>query len=139
MTRRIEQANLLARDEIVCSPQARACQDQNFELPSAIFGAMAALFFGFMAVLAAGLSSPGLVVPMAVNFAFLAAFFAVPAIMARVIRDDPRPRGITEFMEKGLETATGHNSGFEAVVLVLTLPALIFFWGLVTVTIVALV
>ena len=59
--------------------------------------------------------------------------------MARVTRGDPRPRGITEFMEKGLETATGHNSGFEAVVLVLTLPALIFFWAIAVVTIIALV
>jgi hypothetical protein len=42
-------------------------------------------------------------------------------------------------MRKGIQTATGHSSGGEAVVLVLILPALIFCWAVAVVTIVALV
>ena len=49
MTRHAEHAKFLAREEVVSSPAARACYDQNFELPSAVFRAMAALFFGFLA------------------------------------------------------------------------------------------
>ncbi len=139
MTRRIEHAKLLSREEIVSSPAARACEDQSFELPPAIFRAMAALFFGFLAVLAIGLADPHLVVPMGVNFAFLTAFFAVPAIFAGVAQGDARSLRLSEFMRKGIETATGHSSGGEALVLVLTLPALIFFWALAIVTIVAIV
>jgi hypothetical protein len=40
-------------------------------------------------------------------------------------------------MRKGVETATGHSSGGEAMVLVLILPALIFCWAVAIVTIVA--
>ena len=139
MTSRIDRVKLLARDEIVASPAQRACEDHSFELPPAIFGAMAALFFGFLGVLAIGLAEPQLIVPMGVNFAFLTAFFAVPAIFAGVTKDESRSLRWSEFMWKGIETATGHSSGREAAVLVLVLPILIFFWALAIVTIVALV
>jgi hypothetical protein len=139
MTTRIDHAKLLARDEIVATPAQRACEDHSFELPPAVFGAMAALFFGFLGVLAIGLAEPQLIVPMGVNFAFLTAFFAVPAIFAGVTRDESRSLRWSEFMRKGIETATGHSSGREAAVLVLVLPALIFFWAIAIVTIVALV
>lgn len=139
MTSRIDRVKLLARDEIVASPAQRACEDHSFELPPAIFGAMAALFFGFLGVLAIGLAEPQLIVPMGVNFAFLTAFFAVPAIFAGVTKDESRSLRWSEFMRKGIDTATGHSSGSEAAVLVLVLPALIFFWAIAIVTIVALV
>jgi hypothetical protein len=139
MTSRIDHTKLLARDEIVASPAQRACEDHSFELPPAIFGAMAALFFGFLGVLAIGLAEPQLIIPMGINFAFLTAFFAVPAIFAGVARDESRSLRWSEFMRKGIETATGHSSGREAAVLVLVLPALIFFWAIAIVTIVALV
>jgi hypothetical protein len=139
MTSRIDRVKLLAREEIVASPAQRACEDHSFGLPPAIFGAMAALFFGFLGVLAIGLAEPQLIIPMGINFAFLTAFFAVPAIFAGVARDESRSLRWSEFMRKGIETATGHSSGREAAVLVLMLPALIFFWAIAIVTIVALV
>lgn len=139
MTRHIEHTKLLAREEIVSSPVPRACEDQGFELPPVIFRAMAALFFGFLGVLTIGLAEPQLVVPMGVNFVFLTAFFAVPAIFVGASQGKARHMRWSEFMRKGIQTATGHNSGGEAAVLVLVLPALIFFWALAIVTIVALV
>jgi hypothetical protein len=42
-------------------------------------------------------------------------------------------------MQKGIETATGLNSGKEATVLVLVLPALIFLWAVAIAIIVAFV
>jgi hypothetical protein len=113
--------------------------DHGFELPPAVFRAMAALFFGFLAVLTVGLAEPQLVVPMGVNFAFLTAFFAVPALFAGQTRGESRSLRWSEFMRRGIQTATGHSTGGEAVVLILVLPALIFFWALAIVTIVAFV
>ena len=139
MTRRIDHAKLLAREEIVARPAQRACEDHSFGLPPAIFRAMAALFFGFIGVLAVGLAAPQLIVPMGINFAFLTAFFAVPVIFAGMTKGESRSIRWSEFMQKGIETATGHSSGGEAAVLVLILPALIFFWAIAIVTIVALV
>ena len=139
MTRRIDHAKLLARDEIISSPHQRACDDQSFELPPGVFRAMAALFFGFLAVLTVGLAEPQLIVPMGVNFVFLTAFFAVPAALIGASRNGPRSLRWSEFMQKGIETATGHNSGKEATVLVLVLPALIFLWAVSIAIIVAFV
>lgn len=139
MTRQIDHAKLLAREEVVSPPTPPACVDQGFELPPAIFRAMAALFFGFLAVLTVGLAEPHLIVPMGVNFAFLTTFFAVPALFAGQAGGASRSRPLSEFMRKGIETATGHSSGGEAMVLVLILPALIFCWAVAIVTIVALV
>lgn len=98
---------------------------------------MAALFFGFLAVLTVGLAEPQLIVPMGVNFIFLTAFFAVPAALIGASRSGARSLSWSEFMRKGIETATGHNSGKEATVQVLVLPALIFFWAIAIVAIVA--
>jgi hypothetical protein len=100
---------------------------------------MAALFFGSLAVLAAGLADPGLVVPMAINFAFLTAFFGVPAIFVSVVDDGKRAMRWSELMSCGIETVTGHSSGREALVLTLVLPMLIFCWAIAIVAINALV
>jgi hypothetical protein len=139
MTRQIDQKQLLSRNEIVANPAQRACEDQSFELPTAVFGAMAALFFGFLIVLAIGLAHPQLAVPMGINFAFLTAFFAVPAVFVKASGGKTRSLGWSEFMSKGVETASGHSSGSETVVLTLILPFLIFCWAIAIVTIVALV
>lgn len=138
MTRHIEHARLLARDEIVSNPVPRSCEDHGFELPPVIFRAMAALFFGFLAVLTVGLAEPHLVVPMGVNFVFLTAFFAVPAIFVGAAPNGSPALRWSEFMRKGIETATGHSTGGEAVTLILILPALIFCFAIAIVTIVAL-
>lgn len=141
MSARQKPAALLQSDEIVAPPIAWACDDHSFEFPTAIYGAMAAMLFGFMAVMAVGLAEPGLVIPMAINFIFLTAFFAVPVIFVTASPDDVGPRALrwSDFMRDGVDTATGWTSGREAAVLTLMLPFLILCWGFVVVTIAALV
>ena len=56
MTGRQTREQLLVRDEIVAAPVKRACDDQTFEVPTAIYVAMATMFAGFIAVLAPRLS-----------------------------------------------------------------------------------
>ena len=74
---------------------------------------------------------------MGVNFFFLTAFFGVPAVFVGVTQGDTRPPRWSDFMRKGIQTATGHSSGREAVVLILILPALIVLWAIAIVTIAA--
>lgn len=139
MSVRVDPKLLVADARLVPAPVQRACDDHSFELPTGIYVAMAALLFGFLAVLAVGLANPGLIVPMAINFIFLAAFFAVPAIFVRATPGGKRALRWSQFRARGIDTATGHSSGGEAAVLILMLPALIFCWSLAVVAINALV
>ena len=129
MSVRVDPIQLQADARVVAAPNERSCQDHSFELPTGLYLAMAALFFGFLAVLAIGLQTPGLIVPMAINFVFLAAFFGVPAIFVRSTKDDSRAKSWSRFMD---------SSGKEAAVLMLVLPVFIFGWSLAIVTITAL-
>ena len=139
MSFRVDPIQLKAEARVVAAPNERSCQDHSFELPTGLYVAMAGLFFGFLAVLAVGLSSTGLIVPMAINFVFLTAFFAIPAIFVRSANTARRAKSWTRFMDRGIETANGHSSGKEAAVLMLVLPVFIFGWSLAIVTIAALV
>lgn len=141
MTARYQADILTRRDEIVAAPPPRACEDHSFEMPTGLYGAMAALLFGFMAIMATGFAHPALAVPMAINFIFLTAFFAVPALF---VTGSPKQMGQSarrwsEFIRNGIDTATGRTSGGEAVVLTLMLPFFIFCWGIAVLVIAAFV
>ncbi|MCL6684480.1 hypothetical protein [Sphingomonas alba] len=101
---------------------------------------MAAMFFGFVTVMAIGFAHPELVIPMAINFIFLIGFFGIPVlfVIGSPRRLEPGARRWSEFMRNGLITATGRTSGGEAVVLTLMLPFFIFCWAIVAVIIAAL-
>lgn len=129
---------LAAQREIVAPPLQRACDDQSFELPTGIYAAMAALLFGFLVVLTIGFGNPGLVLPMAINFIFLTAFFAIPAIFVRSGKAG-RTLSWSQLIRRGVRTEAGHAGGGEAAILVLMLPAFIFLWSIAIVTINALV
>jgi hypothetical protein len=137
--RQIDQAKLLARDEIVEGPKQRACDDQGFELPTGIFVALAAMFAGFIAVLALAFNDH-MAVSYGIIFAFLAAFFAIPAVFPGMARDR-RTRTLKwhEFADRGIDTATGHTSAATATVLILALPFLILCFAVAVATIAALV
>ena len=130
---------LLARDEIVAPPAAQCGQDQSFELPPALYIATGLLFFGFVAVLSMAFANLKMAIVFGVCFAFIAAFFTVPAIFVRTGADHSRSRSLrwSDFMEKGVAIEHGRCSGRDAAVLMLLLPALIFCFGLAIATIVA--
>jgi hypothetical protein len=141
MTRTIDRKQPLVTADIVAQPalEQRACEDHSFELPGALYIVLALCFFGFLAVMAVGFAAPMLAVPMGVNFFFLAAFFAIPAIFVGASHDKFGALRWEEFRRKGIATATGHSSAGEASVLMLTLPVLILSWAIAVVTIAALV
>ena len=139
MTRRVTHDVLVARNEIAAPPAPRACDDRSFELPGGLYVAMGGLLFSYLAVMTVGFANPGLAVPMAVNFIFLTAFFAVPAVFVASSHEGSKALGWSEFLRRGVETEAGHASGSEAAVLTLLLPALILFWAVAVVVIAALV
>lgn len=122
---------LLAQGEIVAAPTERSCKDQTFELPNGIYAAMALMFAGFIAVLALAFQGGHMAVGYGVIFAFLAAYFAVPAIFPGIAGSDRRKaRSWFDFADRGIMTATGHSTAGEATVLVLLLPFLILCFGI---------
>ena len=137
--RHIEQAQLVAARELVEGPAQRACEDQSFELPTGVFVAMGLMFAGFVAVL--GLAFSGhMAVSLGVILVFLAAFFAVPSLFPAMARDaSSRALRWHEFLDRGIDTATGRTKAGSATVLVLALPFLILCFGIAVATIAALV
>jgi hypothetical protein len=143
MTDRIDKEMLLARGEVVAAPQLDQrpyCKDRNFGLPPALLLGAFAFFFAYLTVMWVGFAADGLVLPMVVNFIFVAAFAFVPskwATMKPAHRD--RTLDMAHFRAVGIETETGTTPANEATTLVLLLPACILFWGIATTTIAALV
>ena len=130
MTTRVKPEVLIARDEMVAAPAARACDDQSFELPTRLYVAMAMLFGGFIAVLSLAFRGGHMAVAYGVIFAFIAAFFAVPAMFPAMAPSGNKALSWGMFRMRGVRTATGRSSAGEATVLVLLLPLLIFCFGM---------
>lgn len=140
MTTRQKSDLLIARDEVVAAPVARACNDQTFELPGGLYAAMITMFAGFIAVLALSFRGGHMAVGYGVIFALLAAYFAIPTIFPRMAADSRRKAlSWTMFRYRGIQTATERSSATEATVLVLLLPSLILCFGIAVATIAALV
>ncbi len=137
MENRQTREQLVARGEIVAAPVERACTDQTFELPAGIYVAMAALFAGFVGILGSAFRGGHMAVAYGVICAFIAAFFAVPALLpAMGARQSSHPSmSWFEFRDRGITTATGHSTAREATILVLLLPFLILCFAIAVVII----
>ena len=80
MTRRQTREQLLVRNEIVAAPvKARLRRSELSKFRLAIYIAMATMFASFIAVLGLSFRGGHMAVVYGVIFAFIAAFFAVPA------------------------------------------------------------
>ena len=114
--------------------------DRSFEMPVALYAATVALYLGFVAVMAIGLASPGLAIPMAIFALFIVAGFGVPALWTQIgPKHGARPLRLQQLMHKGIATYTGRLNGRDAAVQMLILPVLILGWGLAVMTIRAFV
>ncbi|MBC7159403.1 MAG: hypothetical protein H5U21_05050 [Porphyrobacter sp.] len=123
-------------------PAARrnAPLDRSFELPSALYATMVALFLGYIALMAVGFASPQMILPVAIFVLFIVAFFGVPALWVRLQPDTPvRAMTMARFRATGIQTGTGHCDARAASVQVLILPVLLMAWGVAAVTIAAVV
>ena len=132
---------LVAEQAIILdSPQVTHEVDRSFELPKGLYVATVAFYLGFLAVMAAGLSTPGLIIPMAIFTLFIVAGFGLPALWTWITPDHKgRNMSWARLASQGIATHTGRVSARDAAVQVLILPALVFCWGVTTVIIAALV
>lgn len=131
---------LAGQADVVAPPTPLACEDRTFELPTTILVGVFGLFMAFLAVMSFGFMAEMLVIPMAVNVIFVAAFAYLPAKWA-LMKPAKRDRAKTwaELREHGFDTATGRSSAVESVTLVLLLPACVLLWGIAIVVIAAVV
>ncbi|MWV28523.1 hypothetical protein [Aurantiacibacter rhizosphaerae] len=122
------------------APRFVAPTDRTFELPTGLYVATVALFLGFIGTLAVGFGNPEMVIPFVIFGLFVVAGFGVPAIWTRLAPDAPtKAKTWARFKQEGIMTPFGRATARDATVQVLILPVLIFVWGLITVTIAALV
>lgn len=111
--------------------------DRSFHLPRAFYYATVGLYLGFLAVMAVGLSTPGLIIPMAIFAFFIIAGFSLPLIWTRLAPESGQhAMSWGRLRRDGIATLTGRVSARDAAVQVLVLPVLIFCWSVVTITIV---
>ncbi len=122
------------------APRVIVPTDRTFELPTGLYVATAALFLGFVTTLSIGFASPGMIIPFAIFALFIVAFFSVPAVWTRLApATKSRAKTWARFRQEGIMTAYGRTTARDATLQVMILPILIFAWGLIMVTIAALV
>jgi hypothetical protein len=116
--------------EVREAPNVRSEIDRNFGLPTGLYAATVAGYFGFIAVMALTFMNPELVLPMVIFAVFIVAGFGTPALWARMRPEKPQgAMSYGTFRHRGIETATGHLASGAAAIQVLILPVLIFLWG----------
>ena len=125
---------------IVETPARHHEVDRTFELPKGLYVATVGLYLGFIAVMATGLPTSGLAIPMVIFALFIIAAFGVPTIWTRLApATRSKAMSFGKLKARGISTHTGLLPARDAAVQVLILPAIVFMWGIVAVTIAALV
>jgi len=118
----------------------RTVVDRTFELPGALFGAVVALFLGFIATMAAAFGNPALAIPLVIFAFVIVAGFGLPVIWTKMEPEtNSSSKSWNRFQHEGVMTGSGRASAGDAMVQVLILPVLIFLWGICSVIIAALV
>ena len=101
MSKQFQDQIALGKARIVDAPAAPVRHqvevDRNFELPVGLYGATVGLYFVFLAVMFAGLASPGLIIPIAIFAVFIAGMFGVPAIWTRLKGNESEPMTMGQF------------------------------------------
>ncbi|MEM7702083.1 MAG: hypothetical protein AAF251_09135 [Pseudomonadota bacterium] len=123
----------------VQGPRHQVEVDQNFELPTSLFGATVACYLGFLAIMLAAFTGPELAIPMVIFAGFIVAGFGVPMIWTRLAGNKTKPMSMGQFRNSGVMTNTGRCAPQDAAIQMLILPVLIVFWGLAVSLIVAIV
>ena len=121
------------------APRHQVEVDQNFELPSVLFGATVACYLAFLGVMLAAFAAPMLAIPMVIFAGFIVAGFGVPTIWTRLANNQTKPLSYGQFENEGIMTNTGRCAPRDAAIQMLILPVLIVLWGLAVAIIAAFV
>ena len=96
------------------------------DVPAAVGGLIAASYAGLIAALAvATIGSAESIFVIVIAALFVVAFFTVPRIFFAVERDSGVRASFDDFLNKGMDTLTGHNSGKAALVQMLIVPIML--------------
>jgi hypothetical protein len=126
---RHEQLAKIESYEIV-DPQAAIARAEAAvpDVPGAIGVMMVAVYVLIVGLFALTIATAGTAPFMiAVDAAFLAAFFAVPVIFLKLERDPARRPTMSRFMAEGMQTYTGHVTGGGALAQMFVVPVLLAF------------
>ena len=98
------------------------------DVPAAAGGLMAATYGALLAAFPLLITHDrSSAFAIAIGAFYLAMFFAVPALFFKVEGDTTRRPEMSIFLERGMQTATGHISGRGALVQMLVVPTLLTF------------
>ena len=98
------------------------------DVPHAVGLMLVGIYVAIVGLFALTLANAGQAPFMiAIDGAFLAAFFAVPSIMLKLERDRARRPSMSRFLSQGMQTYTGHVSGAGALVQMFIVPVLLAF------------
>ena len=96
------------------------------DVPAAVGGLIAASYAGLIAALAvATIGSAESIFVIVIAALFVVAFFTVPRIFFAVERDSGVRASFDDFLNKGMDTLTGHNSGKAALAQMLIVPIML--------------
>ena len=114
--------------------------DRTFELPARLHVLTVGAYLGFIAIMGLGFANPEMLIPVAIFAIFTLGLFGVPAMWAQMQPDNPgRTLRWSEFAVNGISAFTGRVKARDAMVQVLILPVLILAWGVIVVSIAAVV
>jgi len=129
--------------DIVAAPNGPVVRDEidrTFGLPTGLYVATAALYLGFVAMMAMAFGTAELALPLIIIAISILAGFGLPTLWARMApTKTSRALTMGALKNRGIMTATGPLDAGSAAVQVLILPVLIFAWGLTAIAIAALV
>lgn len=138
MSAKVQPHALFARDEIVAAPVLPASPplaDRSFEIPTGLMASVFGLFIAYLVVMSIGFADEGIVIPMAINFIFVTAFFVVPFLWTRMSPESRTPAlDYDRFREEGIVTGSGHASAGSATAQLLVVPVLLLLWGVAVTT-----
>lgn len=125
-------SDITADGERVCVKAALSRDRANrvWDLHPGVHVMLAASFAAFLIILGSITMDRGMILPFVVFFTFLAAFFGVPAVFARVTPEQyGRFQSWSEFLDEEIDTGSGRLTGRSAVVQILTVPVLLVGWS----------
>ena len=133
-----EKAIVHAQLPVAAHPRHQIETDRNFGLPTALYAMTALGYLGFLGLTAMAFGNPGLILPMALFVVFIAMFFGVNAMWARMKPGHTdHPLSWSRFASEGMETYTGRVTAGQASAQVLILPGVVLGWGVAVVTVAA--
>lgn len=98
------------------------------DVPAAAGGLMAATYGALLAAFTLLITHDrSSMFAIVIGAFYLVMFFAVPALFFRIEGDTTRRPELSLFLERGMQTATGHISGMGALVQMLVVPVLLTF------------